>query len=213
MTSTKVAICIPSRGDWKSYFALSLIRMLHTTGGIEFEIFIAHGAILPANRHTLVEQRALAAKASHVLFLDDDMVFHRDLLKRLLSHEVDVVGAVYPDRRSLKPQSICWESRAKPLETVRPDEKRGLMRVEAIGTGALLIRTGVFQRIEPPWFLFTYFADARRYGSEDFFLCDRLRQAGVPIHADPSIRVGHIGDHVFSFLGGDSEVVLPQILG
>src|SRR4051812_43515959 len=91
-----VAICIPSSDMVHADFAANLAALCLDPGA-RAGIIHCKGSIVAVVRN----QCAAAAqmiKATHLLFLDSDMTFPLDVLKRLLAHNKDVVGATYSRR-------------------------------------------------------------------------------------------------------------------
>jgi hypothetical protein len=80
-------------------------------------------------------------KASHLLFLDSDMVFPADTLARLLAHNKDIVGATYSKRvPPFHPLTVTEEGEQVQITS-------GLCRVKLIPTGCLLMRTKIFDAL------------------------------------------------------------------
>lgn len=137
-----------------------------------------------------------------MLFLDTDMIFHRDLLRDLLRHNVPIVGANYP-RRVMPPIPTAYnKEETGPLFT-RPDDT-GLVEVSHIGTGCVLIDMRVFEQIDLPWFQFDWVGgDAKtppRIQGEDVYFCKKVRAAGLPVYVDQDVSqfVRHIGEFEYS---------------
>ena len=69
-----------------------------------------------------------------------------------------------------------------------------LFKADGVGLGFCLVKRGVFESIEYPWFEQSYID----YGiihdqlSEDFTWCDKVRAAGFEIWIDPTIKVKHL---------------------
>jgi hypothetical protein len=124
-----------------------------------------------------------------LLFLDDDQVFAPDLLEQLLSHDKDIVAALCMNRA--EPYGpFCFEE--EPVEGIyRPIDLRAhsgdeLVRVAAVGTGAMLIRRHVFEGIPPEeWFPITE-------SGEDMMFCQAARDRGFEIYCDLGARLGHM---------------------
>ena len=70
---------------------------------------------------------------------------------------------------------------------------KGLMEVEYNGMGFMLIKKGVFEKVEYPWFcqLKKQIGDLEDYCSEDVAFCHLARKAGFQIFIDPQLVVGH----------------------
>ena len=125
-----------------------------------------------------------------LLFIDDDHIFEEDLLERLLAHDVDVVGALYL-RRDMPYTPICYESRLPAGKYVPIDlsqyPKDALVKVDAVGTGGMLVRREVFEWMDPAdgrWFL-------RGEMTEDIIFCASLRDK-FDIYCDLGTRMGHM---------------------
>jgi hypothetical protein len=139
-------------------------------------------------RNSCVEQ-ALDMGAEWLFFVDDDHVFGPRLLKRLLSHNVPVVGALYLQRQmpflpiaySHKDENNIYHN--VDLHNHGPDD---LIEVAAVGTGGMLIRSEVLRAMEKPWF-------EHGRASEDLIFCDAVYELGLgPVYCDLGARMGHI---------------------
>ena len=150
------------------------------------------------NREELVA-KALARGYDYLWFVDTDVTFPPDTLDRLLAHNVDIVGAYYPVRQELKNYSTIKVNLDGVITDVLTPLPKELFctvnkyEVVAIPTGCMLIRLSVLKgSVKPP-----YFRCERPVG-EDVFFCSWLWSAGVKIWCDPTIKVGHIGEMIYS---------------
>jgi glycosyltransferase involved in cell wall biosynthesis len=150
-----------------------------------------------AGRSNVADNRNAIAESftgDWLAMIDDDHVYLPDMLQRLLRHldnpKVDIVTPLIV-RRTLPHQNVLVSASAdpaKPHETrqiVLNHTDQGLREVEAAGTGVMLLRRRVFDRVGRPWF---------EWGrtSEDFALCLKARAAGCGIYCDLDTRVGHL---------------------
>jgi len=72
------------------------------------------------------------------------------------------------------------------------DEETGLIPVDGVGTGCLLINRRVLEEeVAPPWFRFVYNEDGTLKLGEDFFFGEKLRQSGV----DMFVSSEHLCSH------------------
>jgi hypothetical protein len=104
---TRIAICTPTAGYVRIEWAESLSRLqleLHKDKRLDVQdskLFYIAGSVIPYNRQWCVDE-AIKWGASHVLFIDDDMSFTPNVVKRLLrSRDLPIVAAnatkrVYP---------------------------------------------------------------------------------------------------------------------
>jgi hypothetical protein len=203
----KVAVLVPSRGITHIGFAMDLANMI----GFSHQHLVAPGYVqmgLVVGQHTYIDQNrndlsgaALMADATHALWLDDDMRFPKDLLPRLLTHQVDIVGVNYSTRRAeegLQPVTIkhIGDDPTNPAERcyTRP-ESTGLERVDALGFGGVLIRTEVFGTVGHPWFEQFFQHDQNRWMGEDVDFCIKAKAGGHDIWVDHDLskEIRHIG--------------------
>jgi glycosyltransferase involved in cell wall biosynthesis len=150
-----------------------------------------------AGRSNLADTRNAIVDAfagDWLAMIDDDHVYPPDMVVRLLRHfrnpRVDVITPLVV-RRTMPHQNVlvmASEDPAKPHETrqvVLQPTDGGLLEVQAAGSGVMLLRRRVFEKIARPWF---------EWGrtSEDFALCLKAKAAGLGVFCDLDTRVGHI---------------------
>ena len=196
---TSVSILVPTRDTVYSHFSLSLGNLIKTTTqmGIDVHLFFDASTILINQRENLISQ-AIAMKSEWVLWLDSDMMFPPTTLLRLLAHNQDIVACNYM-KRSYPFKSVAfmdtndWESWV-PLQS--EDE---LLTVEAIGMGCVLMRTSVFEKLNRPYFEYTYQPKTKDWGGEDFTLFKKLNGVGVQLKVDTNLsnEIYHIGTFAY----------------
>jgi 2-polyprenyl-3-methyl-5-hydroxy-6-metoxy-1,4-benzoquinol methylase len=154
---------------------------------VKKEQFRARNAIVDA---------AIAMDAQYVLMLDDDMIVPHDLVKRLVEHDKDVIGALYYQRGGAYHPVVMkrhvyetGDFRAQFLPPYDPIIiNPGLHQVDIIGGGCMLFKTDVFRKVMPPYFWWEAVAGT------DISICSRLLDEGIEIWADTSIELGHVGE-------------------
>lgn len=104
-------------------------------------------------RQRLVEV-ALERKADYLFFLDDDVIFERLALQRLMyslqnaDPKAMAIGGIYPTKQEV-PLPVVFKKNGAGASW---DWKVGeVFEVEGIGAGFLLVKTEVFQHLEKPW--------------------------------------------------------------
>lgn len=80
-----------------------------------------------------------------------------------------------------------------PGVALLPDSKDALIRADALGTGCMLIKRDVLEAIGYPWFK----CHEMSGGGEDFFFCDRAKEAGFEVWGDFSVQAHHEYRHVW----------------
>lgn len=207
MNDIRVAVCVPTSGQVKAWFAHSLAGLMAygnalqqrpDSESIALTLFMQETSVIHSNRELLVKM-ALEWKASHVMFLDDDMVFDPRVLTIMLGRRHAMVACNYPKRG--------WPI---TFTAVRPDGKgaivtsegsSGLEAASYTGFGVSLIETRVFEATPKPWFLPIYLQDSDTYTTEDNPFCQRIRAAGFATYVDhdASKLVGHCGMHTYEW--------------
>lgn len=150
-------------------------------------------------RNNLVDL-AITNGCDYLLMLDDDMVVPPDLFNKLVTHDKDVIGALYYQRGgSYHPVIMKQINKKDGLRGINfihhfdpMIQQPGLYQLDGgvIGGGCLLFKTDVFRKIEQPYFWVDGIVGT------DVHICDKLTQAGVPLWVDTSIELGHVGEAV-----------------
>jgi hypothetical protein len=194
----RVVIGIPAGDDVKTGFAHDLAYMIGSTSlarpDIELHLHTYKSTLIPSSRHNLVLQAA-AVEAKHLLFVDSDMRFPPDALLRLLSHKQPIVAANYATRRA--PVQTVAERDGKRL-VLAPDAS-GLIEVDWVGTGLMLVDMDVFKTLPAPWFHLMYHPEESSYSGEDVWFCRHARAHGIRVLVDQDLshQVGHVGEFVY----------------
>jgi len=132
-----------------------------------------------------------------MFLVNDDHIYPPDTLLRLLDRNVEVVTGLYTFR-SLPFRPILFDRLHEDgrhvlgleLPNTRLDSASALIPIVACGDGAMLVRRSVFERVEPPWWSYGLIDSDR--SDHDLIFCERLRNAGITIHADLSVPIGHV---------------------
>jgi hypothetical protein len=203
----RVAICVPSAGDCPIFFAQSLAEMMmcaqvlrsrSEASGVDIKIFIRQSSNIPNNREALVDQ-AMEWGATHILFIDDDMVFNPNLLEMLLSRRLPYIACNYPKRQEPFEFTATKANRSGHITT----GEASLAMEEAwyTGFGFCLIERQVFEKIPKPWFLPYFDAVQQQISTEDNPFCERVREAGFKVLVDhtASKHIGHVGTKVYTW--------------
>jgi len=194
-----VAIIIPSVATAPMKFAIALAAMVGSSR-VPISLINVQNAYVDLARNLGV-RKALTQNADYVLFCDSDMSFPPDALHRLLAADKDIIGANYI--RRAQPHT----SLAKPMGN-ESAEVAGIVEVEQLPTGFVLIKRVVFESMPEPWFWLsmngrstTESLDHYMNGilGEDYHFCDKAREHGIRIWMDTelSLEVVHWGQMGF----------------
>ena len=133
--------------------------------------------------------------ADYLLFVDSDVAFSSNALKKLASHDKSIVSGLY---FSKNPPFIP-QMYEKNKEGYKPilDYENGLVEVDSVGAGFLLIKTSVFKKLAEPYFSFSdKIGSGDQPLSEDMFFCDKSKKAGFKIYCDTSVKCAHVGQQI-----------------
>lgn len=199
----KVCIAIPSP-DMVHADAVSCWLMLQhycLVKGIRHGIVNSKCSLVEVGRNNLVAA-SQQINATHMLFLDSDMMFPPDTLERLLAHGKEIVGATYTKRRG--PFDLTHrELDGGPGQIGAP----GLREISRIATGCLLIDLKVFDKLSKPYFPVKWSPEGECI-SEDNVFCDRAREAGYKVYLDVDLshEVQHLGQYSYRL----EDAVIPE---
>src|SRR3990167_834852 len=188
----KICLGLPTTGTVKTKTLFSIVRMLKQSS-FSYDIITKDGSMLHWNREHIVKQ-AIERECSHVLFIDSDMFFEGDAAERLLARDKDIIGVPYnmkelPAKTTLK---IHDEN-----GNIIQEEYDGLMKCAAVGTGFMLIKISVFEKLSEPWFFFESNDKGEVVKGEDVLFCMKARKAGFDIFCDMTISIKHIGEFLY----------------
>ncbi len=171
---------------------------------IPFNIISNRGLPIDRAREELTQQ-AIATGATHLFFLDSDVILPADGLVRLYQHQLPIVAAIYGSKHELPgvwiQQNQNGGARYAPVSR-EVLEKTPLFSHQdmVIGMGACLIQLEVFKRIPQPWFDWTQ-GRVPTGVSEDFYFCEKVRPH-IPIYVDTEVKCRHVD---FSMLQWDGS--------
>lgn len=136
---------------------------------------------------------ALNANAKYIWMVDDDVLPPQFAVQRLLHAmqnrpEVMACGGIYYSKQDVPAPVVFADDGTGPFYNWKPGE---VFEVPGfIGTGCLLIRTEVFQRLETPWFE-TIDTAGKDKVTDDAFFCRKVIAAGYKILGHGGVICGH----------------------
>lgn len=173
-------------------FAASLLT-LKRSDGVGFQYY-QHKRSPIAFARNIVSQYALKEEFDWLIMLDDDAVFPPDLVRRLISHNKDVVSALAYQR--MEPHgTVAYEFSAELKGPVHLEgiEHTGLRKVDGTGMHVVCIKTSVFAQMKEKGIELMYGGFDNKFG-EDFAFCAHLQEVGIQAYVDTDLITGHIGD-------------------
>lgn len=183
---------------------------------------IPHGLLTQANSSLITQGRSKCAnfflnntEHEYLFFLDSDIGFNPEDVLKLLSHQVDIVSGPYPMKTI--PIRYC-------IDILQPEQRKGdLVKIGGNGMGFVLIHRNVFLKMSqnfpdlkyipqikdsnvPPteaelnnsYHYFMEHKENNAFMSEDKSFFHRARMLGYDVWLDTSIKLQHIGSHIFA---------------
>lgn len=180
--------------------------------GIKFvDIGITERQLIDGARNVLAEA-FLATPTEWIFWMDADMVLPKDTITELFKvvdeKDAKIVTGIYYQRRGMH-LPVLW-SRNEPtaggqttgLTTEKAKnnkyagafsfphkDKKTPFKTHASGFGCVLVHRSVFEALPKPWFKFI-----ENTCSEDFYFFVNAQEKGFDVWAQPTIKLGHIGD-------------------
>ena len=214
LKTTKVHIAMPCYGGMltESTF-MSFIKWANTARqlGIDWTLeTMVNESLISRARNTLTAKFLEQEGSTHLFFVDADIGWEPWHLLVLLNHDKDVIGGLYP----MKTMPVKWVVNGFDGAEEGPN---GLQEVSKAGTGFLLMKRHVFEKLkshpavkqykndiglDPKYdaHLKTYFDTAVRQGryySEDWTFCENWRDIGGKVYVDKRVLLRHSGAYVF----------------
>lgn len=198
----KTLIAIPCLDMVHTGFMLSLLA-LQKPGECQFGV--SSSSLVYDSRNNLAK-KAVSEGFDRILWLDSDMRFEPDLMKRLgerMDEGLDFVSGIYFSR-SCPSRPVFYEKvgflhngdsvtpKAVPFTSY---EKGETIEVEGAGFGIAMVSVKMVKDVVEKYGL--PFSPILGFG-EDLSFCIRARELGYHLYCDTSIKAGHIGYKVYN---------------
>lgn len=153
-------------------------------------------------------QEALDAGFEHLFWIDADVAFWPYDVEKIINHKLQFVSAPY----SVK----GWPALTTQFTDtkIQLGDRGGLYEVNYAATGFMYTHRSVYEKMANqlnmkkvkiwggqynvyPYFYPMIIDD--EYLGEDFAFCHRLRQIGIKLYCDTTIRLSHIGKYSYSY--------------
>jgi hypothetical protein len=210
---TKVFIGVPVYGSVDVHFFAALMDFIKAAKDFPHTLHYVAGDSLVSRARNTITMEFLKSDCTHLLFIDSDLVFSIDQIKRLISHGESIIGGFYPKKKDGAPELVF-----NPTIPPTPMDSRRLTEVRYIGTGFMLIAREVFEKMIAelgddivfkvdtkekvgfdfwPVGVYKYADGSRRYLSEDWYFCQRALDLGFRIFGDNGIMLKHSGNALY----------------
>jgi hypothetical protein len=249
MSKLSVMIATPAYGGQVHihYVSSLMENILHLNSkGVETQwFFTGNESLIQRGRNTLAHIFLTETSHDYLMFIDGDIQFSGDAIYKLIQKDKDLVCAVYPKKNLLheKIKEAAIQGKENFMDygcsfvlntTDESNEIKvnqdGLVEVVHAGTGFMLIKRRVFEKLKPyvgqyrnsviydkekndhtmP-IHYEFFGVGIKNGlllSEDWFFCEKWLEQDGKIYIDPSIKLGHVGQFMYS---GDINITGKNI--
>ena len=132
---------------------------------------------------------ALECEADYLLWLDDDVIVNPNYaLQQLLDCNADCAAGKVVIRGYPFDYMVFKRNEAGGLQAVKKLPTKGIYPCDAVGFSFCLIKTDIFKRLTPPWFV------TGLNNTEDIYFCVKARQIDpkYSIKVNCSCDCGHI---------------------
>lgn len=197
-----LAICVVSNRDHAPDFSACLASLVshfcnHPIAE-KFELKAAKNqSLLSIGRQGMLDE-CMSQHFSHMLWLDDDMVFPPYLVHKLAAHKKRCIGV-----NSLRKNPDFLHYTAKGLDGnwVASKGRTGIEEVSTVGLAMFLLDLDAMRKIPKPHFEVRWNDDIQSYSGEDMYFCRKLTGAGEKIWIDHDLsnQCGHVGQLVYTF--------------
>lgn len=205
---TKIHFLTPCYGGnitevcFSSYLGFTIMAMQNN---INFQIDTLSNESNVNRARNSCAAKFLSGDCTHLMFVDADIQFDPKDIVKLINHNKDIVGGIYP-QKTLPPKMV--------VNTIDNAKTEGdLIEVGTLGTGFMLVKRRVFEEMiahgatpyvddigltqeenSNQYDFFQCTIDSKgRYLTEDWSFCRRWRELGGSIWADKTIGLTHVG--------------------
>jgi hypothetical protein len=215
-------------------YTQSLISMVGHLSSLGHKVscaFMFNESLIQRARNNMAHQ-FLKTDADYLFWIDADIKFRSEDALKMLIADKDVIGGIYP-KKEINWQMVREAAKADKenlqnftgsfvVNIINPDQGNVVVRqdqpceVAALGTGFMLIKRHVFEKLRKRVKKFKNDMSALAHGeeiyeffgvpidkesgrllSEDYDFCHKWRKAGGKVYAAPWCQLGHMGSYLF----------------
>jgi hypothetical protein len=168
-------------------------------------LYVVRNMLLGGSSTVGIMQKPWQGKVSYdyILWLDSDIIFTIEDFEKLLASKKQIVSGLYflHDERREKFAAIKnWDENYfknnGAFEWLSREDisgKKELFTVDHIGMGFMLMKAGVLENLEYPWFrpMIADFLDIKEICTEDVMFCHHIKQKKFNVWVHPEVIVRH----------------------
>ncbi|MGV9141446.1 MAG: hypothetical protein ACOC1X_00750 [Promethearchaeota archaeon] len=195
-----IQVAIPTASFSRNEISVALAsRLLELKKSKEYDVSIGFSQKQPidANRNRIVKRFLEKENSEWLLMIDSDIVPPKNILD-ITKHDKKVVSAVVMGMQKDVPHPLIMKKTKKGLyamvglgEFTDNVDSQGLLEVDGVGCGCLLIHRSVLENMDSPWFKTEYTANGDVKYSEDYSFSRKLNKMGQKIFVDTNLLCEH----------------------
>lgn len=196
----EIACCIPLSWDFiPKYFFLSWYLMhAYSCGRYEMRLIFGNSCYMDEMRDNLGKS-AMEHKPDYIFWLDADQFYPQktpEILMKHIENGKSVVGGLTAgkdDQTPLVYNIITAEGAIKRRKDVKPGQ--GVIKVDAMGFGGIMMTPRVLKDIEFPWFRTQWNPKIKERPGEDTKFYVNCKKFHVDVWCDTDLVYDHIITH------------------
>jgi hypothetical protein len=214
----KVVFCLPGK-TFTNYFLESWSNLLSACPNlgitptvrwaVSSNVYNVRNLCLKGSPELGKDQKVFNGEISYdyIMWIDSDSVFTNDDFNKLFDQmknntKIDILSGLYLKEGGKEFTAVekidtdYHERHGKPA-SLTPSDIKGktkLIKVDYTGMGFMMVRRGVFESLDYPWFQPLGMQGASglvNFTGEDASFCIRASQKGYPTYVDPTLVIGH----------------------
>ena len=207
----KLLLCTPAYNfQCYTFYASTILKLdrLCRKKGIEVIYLFRNDSLITIARNIMANMFLLETDCSHLIFIDSDMEFEPENILQLIESDKPIIGLICAKK------NINWNQMSKNIDNYRFNNKEvnvdniktfgrelnilvnnnnnnNILEVEYIGTGVMLIKREVFEKMKDKYHNDYYYYENKKYFnffdssivnnkylSEDYWFCQRWKDLG-----------------------------------
>ena len=208
-----VVFCIPGRtfsnsflNCWTNLLSWCLYNNITPilSNSYDSNVYYVRNKCLKADDRKGKSQKPFDGKLDYdyIMWIDSDMVFHPDQFKALIDMRTDIASGIYKMSNNthyatVKDWDLEFFKKTGSFEFLTDEHlqtQKDVFPVEYNGFGWMLIKKGVLESLEYPWFrpLWQDIDDnVHTFTSEDVGFCQKAIEKGYKIYVNKKVIIGH----------------------
>jgi len=204
----KIAVAVPTPEHVPAIFARNLIGII-TSAIKDFPdddiVYIDKGGVRTDKNRNIMLKALLENDVDYVLWLDADMIYPTNIIKKYMEHKFDVIGCLY-FKRSAPHDVVAYVDSTNPVKPYRMIDPRLLpedtvIKVTGLGFGGMMVNMDVYRKMgDDKWMNygpnFHIPEDGEGRTTHDLVFCENAIKHGFEVLLHTGVKPGHIAEYV-----------------